>query len=136
MSADRAERRLHQVLSAAWLGLALFMAWAAVAPWIGTLAALALLAGSVTARWSLTRAVHRWLVAPVRNEPPQQEDQTTFLQADALGGAVALAGGVLVFVGVHPLGWSLVGLCALSLLLDAALGLGPLRWVVVRLFGS
>ena len=57
-----------------------------------------------------------------RPEPP-----AAFDRADALTGAVALAGTVFVFTGAYPLGWALIGVCVVSLALDAATDRGPLR---------
>ena len=77
------------------------------------------------------------LVVPVRAEPRAIESQLAFERADALTGTVAMAGAVFVIVGVYPLGWSLVGLCVVSLGLDAAFDMGPLRfladWVAQRI---
>ncbi len=124
---DATERRFHQLAAAAGLGLALFMAWTAVAPWIAALASIVILAGSATERLSLTRAAFRWFAAPAIERRGGEEDQRTFLRADALGGTVALGGAVFVAAGVHALGWALVGTVVASLLLDAALDMSPLR---------
>ena len=56
-TADRAQRRFHQGVLATWLAFAIAVAWTEVAPWLALLAALILLAGSVSARLSLTRAL-------------------------------------------------------------------------------
>lgn len=127
--ADRDERGFHQFVLAAWLAIAIAVAWTAVSPWLVLSAALIQLGGSVSSRLSLTRAVYRWLVVPVRAEPRAIESQLAFERADALTGTVAMAGAVFVIVGVYPLGWSLVGLCVVSLGLDAAFDMGPLRFL-------
>ncbi len=124
---DRAERRFHQSLLAAWFALGIVVASTAVAPWLTLLGALVQLVGSISSRTSLPRALHRWLVAPVQRQRAAPEHQVGFERADALTGTVALAGAVFVFAGVHPLGWALVGVCVVSLALDAALDAGPLR---------
>ncbi len=124
---DATERRFHQLAAAAGLGLALFMAWTAVAPWIAALASIVILAGSVTERLSLTRALFRWFAAPAIEHRGTTEDQRAFVRADALGGTVALGGAVFVVAGAHALGWALVGTVVASLLLDAALDASPLR---------
>lgn len=136
-TADRAERRFHQGVLAAWSGLTIAVASTAVAPWLAVLAAIVQLAGSVSSRLSLTRALHRWLFAPARSELSAAEPQLAFERADALTGTVAIAGAVFVLAGVHPLGWALVGVSVVSLGLDAALDLSPLRrladWVTTHL---
>ena len=124
---DRAERRFHQTLLAAWYALGILVASTAVAPWLILLGVLVQLAGSVNARLSLPRALHRWFVAPLLDQRAVFELEITFERADALTGTVALAGAVFVFAGVYPLGWALVGLCVVSLALDAALDRSPLR---------
>ena len=124
---DRAERRFHQGLLAACFALGIVVASTAVAPWLTLIGVLVQLAGSVSPRLSLPRALHRWLVAPVQRPRAAPESQLTFERADACTGTVALAGAVFVLAGVYPLGWALVGLCVVSLALDAALDRGPLR---------
>ena len=123
---DRAERRFHQGVLAAWYALGIVVASTAVAPWLTLLGALVQLTGSVSPRLSLPRALHRWLVAPARRQRAP-ESQMAFDRADALTGAVALAGAVFVFTGAYPLGWALVGASIVSLALDAAMDRGPLR---------
>ena len=124
---DRAERRFHQGLLAACFALGIVVASTAVAPWLTLIGVLVQLAGSVSPRLSLPRALHRWLVAPVQRPRAAPESQRTFERADAFTGTVALAGAVFVLAGVYPLGWALVGMCVVSLALDAALDRGPLR---------
>lgn len=123
---DRAERRFHQGVLAAWYALGIVVASAAVAPWLVLIGVLVQLTGSVSPRLSLPRALHRWLIAPAQGRDVP-EPQPAFERADAMTGAVALAGAVFVFADVYPLGWALVGLCVVSLALDAALDRGPLR---------
>ena len=123
---DRAERRFHQGVLAAWYALGIVVASTAVAPWLTLLGALVQLTGSVSPRPGLPRALHRWLVAPARRQRAP-EPQVAFDRADAFTGAVALAGAVFVFTGSYPLGWALVGASIVSLALDAAMDRGPLR---------
>lgn len=123
---DRAERRFHQGVLATWYALGIFVASTAVAPWIVLIGVLVQLTGSVNCCLSLPRALHRWLIAPARRQRAP-EPRAAFDRADALTGTVALAGSVFVFVGNYPLGWALVGVSIVSLALDAALDLGPLR---------
>ena len=125
-TADRAERRFHQGVLAVWYALGIAVASTAVAPWITLIGALLQLLGSVSPRLSLSRALHRWLIAPARRQLAP-EPQTAFDRADALTGAVALAGAAFVFTGSYSLGWALVGASIVSLALDAALDRGPLR---------
>ena len=125
-TADRAERRFHQGVLATWYALGIVVASTAVAPWLTLIGALVQLAGSVSPRLSLPRALHRWLIAPARRRGTS-EPRPAFDRADALTGTVALAGVVFVFASVYPLGWALVGACVVSLALDAALDRGPLR---------
>ena len=123
---DRAERRFHQGVLAAWYALGIVVASTAVGPWLTLVGVLVQLTGSVSPRLSLPRILHRWLMAPAR---PQRapEAQLSFERADALTGMVALAGAVFLFVGDFPLGWALVGVAIVSLALDSALDRGPLR---------
>jgi len=123
---DRAERRFHQGVLAACYALSVIVASTSVAPWLALVGVLVQLTGSVNSGLSLPRALHRWLLAPARRECAP-EPHASFDRADALTGAVALAGAVFVFVGVYPLGWALVGACVVSLALDAATDRGPLR---------
>lgn len=123
---DRAERRFHQGALAAWYALSVIVASTSVAPWLALVGVLVQLIGSVGPGLSLPRALHRWLIAPAQRQRAP-ERQPSFDRADALTGAVALAGVVFVFTGVFPLGWALVGVCVVSLALDAALDRGPLR---------
>ena len=123
---DRAERRFHQGVLAAWYALGIVVASAAVAPWLILIGVLVQLTGSVNPRLSLPRALHRWLIAPAQGRGVP-EPQPAFERADAFTGAVALAGAVFVFTGSYPLGWALVGVSIVSLALDAALDRGPLR---------
>lgn len=136
MSGARAERRFQQLASAALLGLALFMAHAAIAPWIATLGALQLVAGSITPSLSLARGLHRYFIAPARDDPVESEDQTSFLQADAALGTLGFAGAVFVFAGAPPLGWAFVGLALALLVLDATLDANPLRLLLRRRRGK
>lgn len=126
LTADRAERRFHQGVLAAWYALGIFVASTPVASWIVLIGVLVQLAGSVSPRLSLPRALHRWLIAPARRQRAP-EPRAAFDRADALTGTVALAGAVFVFAGNYPLGWALVGVAIASLALDAALDRGPLR---------
>ncbi len=123
---DRAERRFHQGVLAAWYALGVFVASSSVAPWIILVGVLVQLAGSVNCCLSLPRALHRWLVAPARRQRAP-EPRAAFDRADAMTGTVALAGSVFVFTANYPLGWALVGVSIVSLALDAALDRGPLR---------
>ncbi len=123
---DRAERRFHQGVLAAWYAFGIVVASTAVAPWLTLIGVLVQLTGSVSPGLSLPRALHRWLMAPTRRQRAP-EPRPPFDRADALTGAVALAGTVFVVAGVYPLGWALIGVCAVSLALDAALDRGPLR---------
>lgn len=123
---DRSERRFHQGALAAWYALGIIVASTAVAPWLTLLGVLVQLAASVNSRLSPPRALHRWLFAPLQGRHTH-EPQLAFDRADALTATVALAGAVFVFTGVYPLGWALVGVCVVSLALDAALDRGPLR---------
>ncbi len=125
-TADRAERRFHQGVLAAWYALGIAVASTAVAPWLTLIGVLVQLTGSVSPRLSLPRALHRWLVAPTQR-PCAPEPRVTFDRADALTGAVALAGAVFVVTESYPLGWALVGVSIVSLALDAAMDRGPLR---------
>ena len=107
------------------------MAWAAVAPWIVTLGAALTLAGAVSPRLSLTRALHRWLVAPLAEKPAAEpEDQHDYAVADAAIGTTAFAGAVLAIAGAYPAGWVLIGIAVASLLLDALLDWSPFRAVI------
>ena len=125
-TADRAERRFHQGVLATWYALAIAVASTSVAPWLTLIGVLVQLTGSVSPRLSLLRALHRWLIAPAQRQLAP-EPRVTFDRADALTGAVALAGTVFVFTGDYPLGWALVGVSIVSLALDAAIDRGPLR---------
>jgi hypothetical protein len=136
MNGARAERRFQQLVSAAVLGLALFMAHAAIAPWIATLVALQLVAGSLTPSFSLARRLHRYFIAPARHDPVESEDQTSFLRADAVLGTLGFAGAVFVFAGAPPPGWALVGLALALLVLDATLDANPLRLLLRRRHGK
>ena len=131
VSGSSHERRFHQLATAAVLGLGLFMAWAAAAPWIVTLGAALTLAGAVSPRLSLTRALHRWLVAPLAEKPAEPEDQHDYAAADAAIGTTAFAGAVLAIAGAYPAGWVLIGIAMASLLLDALLDWSPFRAVIV-----
>lgn len=132
--ADRSERRFHQGTLAVWLALSVAMAWTTLAPWLVLIGAIVQLAGAVSAELSLPRTLHRWLLAPVRSEPPEDENQLPFERADALTGILVVAGAVFVFVGVHPLGWAFVGLSVVSLGLDAMLDRSPLRFMADAIF--
>ena len=123
---DRAERRFHQGLLATWYSLGIVVASTAVAPWLILIGVLVQLTGSVNPGLSVPRVLHRWLIAPARRQRAP-EPRAAFDRADALTGAVALAGAVFVFAGSYPLGWALVGMSIVSLALDAALDRGPLR---------
>ena len=82
---DRGERRFHQLVIAGGFGLALIIAWAKAAPWLVTLIALVLVAGSISPGWSLTRQVPSLLhstvgarrtkrarnLVPARGRPPR-----------------------------------------------------------------
>ena len=125
-TADRAERRFHQGVLATWYALGIAVASTAVAPWLILIGALVQLAGSVSPRLNLPRALHRWLIAPTQRRCAP-EPRLTFDRADALTGAVALAGAVFVFTGAYAPGWALVGVSVVSLALDAAMDRGPLR---------
>lgn len=133
MNGDRRERQFHQTASAALLALGLILAVSPAGPWITAVACLPLLAGSLTARLSLTRACYRYFLAPLSSGPAAWEDQTPYLRADALTGTLALAGTVLVLGGIPPVGWGLVGVSALCLGLDAAVNTNPLRWLAGRI---
>ena len=86
------------------------------------------LTGSVSPGLSLPRALHRWLMAPARRQRAP-EPRPAFDRADALTGAVALAGAVFVFAGVYPLGWALIGVCI------GLAGAGRRRWTAARCAG-
>ncbi len=111
---------------AGWYALSVIVASTSIAPWLTLVGVLVQLTGSVSPGLSLPRALHRWLMAPARRQRTP-EPRPAFDRADALTGAVALAGTVFVVAGVEPLGWALIGVCAVSLALDAALDRGPLR---------
>ena len=123
---DRAERRFHQGALAAWYALCVIVASTSVAPWLAIVGALVQLTGSLSPGLSPPRALHRWLMAPAQRERAP-EPRASFDRADALTGAVALAGTVFLFTGAYPLGWALIGVCVVSLALDAATDRGPLR---------
>ena len=106
------------------------MAWASVSPWIVTLGAAATLAGSVKPRLSPTRALHRWLVAPLALTQMVVEDQHDHLVADAAIGTIAFAGSVLVVAGANVLGWVLVGISIGALLLGSMLDWSPVYCLI------
>ena len=130
---DRGERRFHQLVTAGGLCLALMIAWALAAPWLVTLIVLVLAAGSISPGWSLTRRFHRYVVAPLYPDGPD-EDPTPFLRADGLLSVIAFAGAVFVIAGVPPLGWALVGLATLNLLMDGLADAAPFRRLLDRAF--
>jgi hypothetical protein len=126
---DRAERKFHQIATTGLLAVSLVMMWADAAAWLAMFVALGLLAGSIKPVLSVTRCWHRYVVAPLLdNQTP--EDATSFLRADAVHGALAFAGSVFVLTGVAPIGWMIVGLCALSMCLDSLGDLDPIRRVI------
>ena len=130
---DRGERRFHQLVIAGGFGLALVIAWAKAAPWLVTLIALVLVAGSISPGWSLTRRFHRYFIAPLAPAGPN-EHATSFLRADGLLGVIAFAGAVFVIAGVPPLGWALVGLTTLNLLMDGLADAAPFRRLLDQAF--
>lgn len=93
------------------------------------LVALGLLAGSIKPGLSGTRCWHRYVVAPLLdNQTP--EDAASFLRADAVHGTLVFAGAVFVITGTAPIGWMIVGLCALGMCLDSLGDLDPIRRVI------
>ena len=130
---DRGERRFHQLVIAGGFGLALIIAWTKAAPWLVTLIVLVLVAGSISPGWSLTRRFHRYFIAPLAPNGPN-EDATSFLRADGLLAVIAFAGAVFVIAGVPPLGWALVGLTTLNLLMDGLADAAPLRRLLDQAF--
>ena len=93
------------------------------------LIAFNLLVGSVASGLSVTRGWHRFFVDPLLPKPALEEART-YLRADAVYGALAFAGSVFVITGVAPIGWMIVGLCALGICLDSLGDFDPIRRVI------
>lgn len=105
------------------------MMWAEAAAWLVMLVALNLLVGSVASGLSVTRGWHRFFVAPLLPKPALEEARA-YLRADAVYGTLAFAGSVFVITGVAPIGWMIVGLCALGICLDSLGDFDPIRRVI------
>ncbi|HCU73534.1 MAG: hypothetical protein CL790_07220 [Chloroflexi bacterium] len=129
MKTSREEREFHQLATTTLFVGSLVMMWAEAAGWLVMLIAFNLLAGSVASGLSVTRGWHRFFVAPLLANPTLEESQA-YLRADAVYGTLAFAGSVFVITGVAPIGWMIVGLCALGICLDSLGGLNPIRRVI------
>ncbi len=124
-----AERRFHQLATAHVLALGLMVSWVEIAPWIIALLGIGVLAGSISPQLSVTRWIHRYFLAPLK-KVGSTEDATPFLRTDAVNGCLALAGSMLVIVGVATIGWVFVGLCTVDLFMDGLANVSPIRRIV------
>ena len=129
MKTSRDERKFHQLATTTLFVGSLVMMWTEAAAWLVMLIAFSLLAGSVASGLSVTRGWHRFFVAPLLPKPALEEART-YLRADAVYGALAFAGSVFVVTGVAPIGWMIVGLCALGICLDSLGDFDPIRRVI------
>lgn len=124
-----AERRFHQLATAHVLVLGLMVSWAEIAPWLVALVGIGVLAGSISPHVSVTRWIHRYFVAPLKEVGPT-ENAAPFLRTDAVNGCLALAGSMLVIVGVTTVGWVFVALCTADLFMDGVANVSPIRRIV------
>ena len=124
-----AERRFHQLATAHVLLLGVMVSWAEIAPWIATLVGIGVLAGSISPHASVTRWIHRYFVAPLK-EVGSTENAAPFLRSDAVNGCLALAGSMLVIVGVTTIGWVFVALCTVDLFMDGVGNVSLIRRIV------
>lgn len=129
MKTSREEREFHQLATTTLFVGSLVMMWTEAAAWLVMLIAFNLLVGSVASGLSVTRGWHRFFVAPLLANPTFEESRV-HLRADAVYGTLAFAGSVFAITGVAPIGWMIVGFCALGICLDGLGGLNPIRRVI------
>ena len=130
-----AERRFHQLATAHVLLLGVMVSWAEIAPWIATLVGIGVLAGSISPHVSVTRWIHRYFVAPLK-EVGSTENAAPFLRSDAVNGCLALAGSMLVIVGVTTIGWGFVALCTVDLFMNGVGNVSLIRRIVEMFYSK